>query len=71
MKETIARFLAMHQELASRMAKSRGLDARRTKVQSSFASGIWYSLGFSFDLALAHERRHFWQAWQVRRMLVD
>jgi hypothetical protein len=51
MKKTIGRFLNMHQELARRVADSRGLDVRRTKVQSPFASWIWYPLGLSFDLA--------------------
>jgi hypothetical protein len=24
-------------------------------------------MGLSFDLAMAHERRHLWQAWQIRK----
>ena len=69
--ETVSRFLGMHRELASRVARSRGLDVRRAKVQSPFTSWIWYAVGFSFDLALAHERRHLHQAWRVRRQLID
>jgi len=71
MEKTVARFQGMHRELANRVAVSRGLDVRRTKVQSPFVSWIWYGLGFSFDLALAHERRHLDQAWRVRRQLTD
>ena len=70
MEETIRRFAGMHQEFARRVAGSHGLDVRRTRIQSPFVSWIWYPLGFSFDLALAHERRHLWQAWQVRRQLI-
>ncbi len=70
-EETVSRFLEMHRELAGRVEHSRGLDARRTKVQSPFTSWIWHGLGFSFDLALAHERRHLHQAWRVRRQLID
>jgi hypothetical protein len=69
MENTVARFHAMHRELANRVAVSRGLDVRRTRVQSPFVSWIWYGLGFSFDLALAHERRHLDQAWRVGRQL--
>jgi hypothetical protein len=70
-EETVNRFLRMHQELVRRLTGSRGLDVCRTKVQSPFVSWIWYELGFSFDLALAHERRHLCQAWQVRQQLLD
>jgi len=69
MQDVVGRFLRMHTELKRRIESSLGIDAARTKVQSPFVSWIWYPLGFSFDLALAHERRHLWQAWQVRDRL--
>lgn len=68
-EETVGRFLGMHQDLARRVARCRGLDVRRTRVQSPFVAWMRYELGFSFDLALAHERRHLRQAWDVRRQL--
>jgi hypothetical protein len=71
MQETIQRFLSMHQSFAEQVTSSRGLDVERTRVQSPFASWVWYPLGFSFDLALAHERRHLWQARQVQRQFTD
>jgi hypothetical protein len=70
-EETVARFGAMHREFARRVARSRGLDVKHTKVQSPFAAWVRYALGFSFDLVLAHERRHLSQAWLVRRQLLD
>ncbi len=70
-EDTVRRFFTMHQEFAGKIASSRGLDVKRVKIQSPFASWLRYPLGFSFDLALAHERRHLWQAWQVRRQLMD
>jgi hypothetical protein len=71
MQETIHRFLSMHQGVAERLQSSRGLDIAGTKVQSPFATWVWYPLSFSFDLALAHERRHLWQVQQVRRKLIN
>ena len=68
-EEEIRRFLRMHKELARRIEMSRGIDASRIRIQSPIASWIHYPLGFSFDFVLAHERRHLWQAWQVRRHL--
>jgi hypothetical protein len=69
--ETTRRFVEMHQQLMQRVLQSRGLDVMQARVQSPFISWIRYPLGFSFDLALAHERRHLRQAWQVRRQLAD
>ena len=63
-EETVDRFLGMHQQIVRRVAGSRGLNVSRTKVQSPFVSWIRYPLGFSFDLTLAHERRHLCQAKQ-------
>jgi hypothetical protein len=71
MQEIIRDFLNMHQKFATRLERTQGVNTLTTKVQSPFASWIWYPLGFSFDLALAHERRHLWQAWQVRRQLLN
>ena len=69
--DTVGRFCGMHQELTRRVDRCRGLDVSRIKVQSPFVSWIRYALGFSFDLALAHERRHLRQAWCVRRQLLE
>jgi hypothetical protein len=70
-EETVNRFICMHQEFARRVASTRGVDVKRTRVQSPFFSWISYALGFSFDLALAHERRHLCQARQVQRQLLN
>lgn len=67
MDVTLHRFYTMHQEFARRMKSSDSLDVSRTQVRSPFRPWIRYSLCFTFDLALAHERRHLWQAWQIRK----
>jgi hypothetical protein len=69
-EETVAQFLQMHQEFIRRMENTHELDLRRTKMQSPFTSWIQYPLDLSIDLALAHERRHLWQARQVRAQLL-
>jgi hypothetical protein len=65
LEETVRRFRKMHDEMAARASASRGFDAAPVRVQSPFIAWIRYPLGLSFDLALAHERRHLWQAWQI------
>jgi hypothetical protein len=69
--KTIERFLHMHQEFASRVSSSRGLDLKRTKVRSPFIHWVRYAAGFSFDLTLAHERRHLEQAWRIRHQMLE
>jgi len=66
-EETVGRFLDMHRELVRRLDASRFLDVRHIKVPSPFLSWPRFELGFSFDLCLAHERRHLSQAWAVSR----
>lgn len=68
-EEEIRRFLHVHKEIERRIERCQGIDMARVKVQSPFASWIKYPLGFSFDLVLAHERRHLWQARQVQDQL--
>ena len=64
-EETLTRFFEMHRDLVHRLDASRNLDVRQTRVQSPFIGWPWFELGFSFDLCLAHERRHLNQAWRV------
>jgi hypothetical protein len=69
MADVLQRFLRMHADLRRRLERSRAVDPARTMVQSPFRAWISYPLGFSFDLALAHERRHLWQAWRAFRQI--
>ena len=69
--ETLDRFRNMHVEVARRVEIGRELHADRIRVRSPIASWIRHPFGFSVDLALAHERRHLWQAWEVRRQLLQ
>ena len=64
--DTVRRFLKMHQEVVGRIESASAARLSLSKAQSPFTPWVWYPLGFSFDLALAHERRHVWQAWKAR-----
>ena len=55
----------MQAGLADCMRMAEGLDFRRIKVRSQFGP-MSFSLGATFLIVLAHERRHLWQARQVR-----
>jgi hypothetical protein len=44
-----------------------GLDLATIKVPVPFSRFVRFSLGRRFGLLTAHQRRHLWQAWQVRK----
>jgi DinB superfamily len=64
--KVVPEFLSIHQRLLELVAKANGLDLARIKVASP-AGPFKMSLGQRFALVAAHDRRHLWQAWQVRK----
>lgn len=63
----IASFLMMQGDLRKRIRAANGIDLARAKVTSPFIRALKMGLGPSFEFLAAHERRHLWQAWQVRK----
>lgn len=61
-----AEFLGWQDELGKRIKEADGIDLRRAKHRSPIPLVKW-SLGAFFQMMLAHERRHIWQARQVRQ----
>ena len=59
-------FLAMQQQIARRLEDARGLDLRRARVVSPITRLLRLNLGAAFALIASHNRRHLWQARQVR-----
>src|SRR5262245_38852451 len=59
-------FLRWQDELSSRLREADGLDLARAKETSPIPLVKW-SLGAFFQLMLAHERRHIFQARQLRQ----
>jgi hypothetical protein len=69
--ETLERFHHMHAEVVRRVELSHELEANGSDVRAPIASWLSHPLAFSIDLALAHERRHLWQAREVRRQILQ
>ena len=63
---TLAAFLVYQDEIEERIRRADGLDLARIKVASPVVGFIRYSLGIALQVMVAHERRHLWQAEQVR-----
>jgi len=59
-------FVAVRDQLAERVRQAEGLDLRRVKTVSPVTRLLRLPLGAYFAFMIAHERRHLWQAWQVR-----
>ena len=59
-------FLALQDEYEQRIHAANGIDLERAKVATVFSSLLRIPLGQAFQAFLAHERRHLWQAKQVR-----
>jgi hypothetical protein len=64
--EVMNKFLQWQDVLAERIRAADGLDLRRARRRSPILPLFTWSLGTMFALTLAHERRHIWQARQVR-----
>lgn len=65
--KTLADFAAVGSKFQECLELSRGLDLKRIKVPSAAMSLIKLPLGATFRIQAAHERRHLWQAEQVRK----
>jgi hypothetical protein len=59
-------FMQWQDRLAERIRQADGIDLRRARRRSPILPLFKWSLGTMFALTLAHQRRHIWQARQVR-----
>jgi hypothetical protein len=59
-------FFEWQDRIRYRLHEADGLDLRRARLRSPGFPPIRWSLGMTFAITLAHERRHIWQARQVR-----
>ncbi len=61
-----ASFLALQDQLREQILHANGVDLGRAKVAFPVAEWLHIALGQAFMVIAAHERRHLWQAWQIR-----
>lgn len=61
------RFLELQDEIIRRVIAADGLDLGGIRMSSPISRRFRMSLGQWFAFLAAHERRHIWQAWQVRK----
>ncbi len=69
--EVLHTFLNQQEQLKALVEKADGLALNKVKVVSPFSSRVKYNLLSCFNVILAHERRHLWQAEQVRNSVTE
>lgn len=66
---TLESFESHQDELARLVVGAAGLPIDRVTIVSPFNARVKYNLFAGFHIVLAHQRRHLWQAEQVRSRL--
>jgi hypothetical protein len=66
MMQVLSQFMAFQDRLLDLMRDANGVDLGRPRLQAPGSKLIKLTLGQSFGLMAAHERRHLWQARQVK-----
>lgn len=69
LKNALADFVESQKALIEALHRANGIALDQVKVQSSFNPRIHYNLLSFFSILAAHQRRHLWQAEQVRKQI--
>ena len=67
--DVLPEFLSVRDQLAQRVRQADGLDLAKIRTISPVNSLLRLPLGAYFAFIIAHDRRHVWQARQVRNEL--
>ncbi len=66
MAQVVPQFMTFQDRLLDLIRDANGVDLGRPRIQSPATKLIKMTLGQSLALMIAHERRHLWQARQVK-----
>ena len=65
--DAFRQFLAAQDEVRSFLRTYADSDLAGVRFKNPFVKGVRFSLATGLHVIAAHERRHLWQAWRVRR----
>jgi hypothetical protein len=65
--DAAAQFLASQDDVRAFLRKYADIDLAGVRFVNPFIRGVRFSLATGLHVTAAHERRHLWQAWNVRR----
>lgn len=60
-------FLVSHEDTRAFLDRYMNIDLARIRFPNPFVRGLRFSLATGVNVIAAHDRRHLWQAWNVRR----
>ena len=66
LRDAAAQFLTSHVDVGEFLRKYADLDLAHVRFPNPFIRGVRFSLATGLHVIAAHERRHLWQAWNVR-----
>lgn len=67
LKDAFGAFLASHDAVRTFLGRFADIDLVGIRFPNPFIRGLRFSLATGLHVLAAHERRHLWQAWRVRR----
>jgi hypothetical protein len=67
--EAFAGFVASQADVRAFLRAHADLDLTGIRFPNPFVPGVRFSLATGLHVITAHERRHLWQAWRVRRAI--
>jgi hypothetical protein len=65
--DAAAQFFASQNEVREFLDRFADIDLAGVRFPNPFVRGIRFSLATGLHVIVAHERRHLWQAWRVRK----
>jgi hypothetical protein len=65
--DAMGAFIASQDEVRTFLRTYAGIDLAGVRFPNPFVRGVRFSLATGLHVIAAHERRHLWQAWRVRR----
>jgi len=66
--EALASFVVSQDQARAFLRTNANLDLAGVPFANPFIPGVRFSLATGLHVIAAHERRHLWQAWRVRRL---
>jgi hypothetical protein len=65
--DAFTRFSESHRQMQAYLEENAGLDLTGARFVNPFIPGIRFSLATGLYVIAAHDRRHLWQGWRVRK----
>jgi hypothetical protein len=67
LNDAFAKFLASQDQVRTFLRTYADIDLSGVRFPNPFIRGLRFSLATGLHVIAAHQRRHLWQAWRVRR----